>query len=118
MEKFKPRRKNNHKNALSGNNKDKVGKIHGFKIPSKEVFMKDNKNNKKIDQSVNDYNVPEAESFPGKESSAINNPNIELPAFNPPVPNRAWTAMRQGLDIDELTEQEKADMYLGRDSYF
>ena len=50
--------------------------------------------------------------------SGINNPEIELPAFNPPVPNRAWTAMRNGLDIDELSEEEKRDMYFGRDSIF
>ena len=50
--------------------------------------------------------------------SGINTPGIELPAFNPPVPNRAWTAMRQGKDIDELTEEEKADLYMGRDRYF
>ena len=50
--------------------------------------------------------------------SGINNPGIELPAFNPPVPNRAWTAMRNGLDIDELSEEEKRDMYFGRDSIF
>ncbi len=48
--------------------------------------------------------------------SGINTPGIELPAFNPPVPNRAWTAMRQGLDIDNLTEEEKRDMYYGRDN--
>ena len=48
--------------------------------------------------------------------SGINTPGIELPAFNPPVPNRAWTAMRQGLDIDALTEEEKRDMYYGRDN--
>ena len=39
--------------------------------------------------------------------SGINTPGIELPAFNPPVPNRAWTAMRKGMDIDSLTEEEK-----------
>ena len=50
--------------------------------------------------------------------SGINTPGIELPAFNPPVPNRAWTAMRKGLDIDELSEEEKRDMYLGRDGIF
>nr|MBE6544817.1 hypothetical protein [Oscillospiraceae bacterium] len=50
--------------------------------------------------------------------SGINSPGIELPAFNPPVPNRAWTAMRAGLDIDQLTEEEKRDMYLGRDNIF
>ena len=50
--------------------------------------------------------------------SGINTPGIELPAFNPPVPNRAWTAMKNGMDIDELTEDEKADLYLGHDRYF
>ena len=46
----------------------------------------------------------------------INTPGIELPAFNPPVPNRAWTAMRLGLDIDELSEDEKRDLYVGPDN--
>lgn len=50
-------------------------------------------------------------------TSGINTPGIDLPAFNPPVPNRAWTAMRRGLDIDELTEEERRDLYIGRD-YF
>lgn len=49
--------------------------------------------------------------------SGINTPGIELPAFNPPVPNRAWTAMRMGKDISELTEEEKRDMYYGRDGF-
>ncbi len=46
----------------------------------------------------------------------VNNPEIDLPLFNPPVPNRAWTAMRAGLDIDELSEEEKRDLYVGRDN--
>lgn len=50
-------------------------------------------------------------SIPG-----INTPGIELPAFNPPVPNRAWTAMRNGVDIDALTPEERRDLYLGRDN--
>ena len=50
-------------------------------------------------------------------TSGINTPGIDLPAFNPPVPNRAWTAMRQGLDIDELTEEERRDLYIGRDFF-
>lgn len=29
----------------------------------------------------------------------INTPGVELPTFNPPVPNRAWTAMKK--DIEE-----------------
>ena len=50
-------------------------------------------------------------SIPG-----INTPGIELPAFNPPIPNRAWTAMRNGVDIDALTPEERRDLYLGRDN--
>ncbi len=46
----------------------------------------------------------------------INNPEIALPAFNPPVPNRAWTAMRAGVDIDELSEEEKRELYYGKDN--
>ena len=77
--------------------------------------MKDNKNqkNKKLDIK-NDvdgrYGYPTTHSVPG-----INNPEIGLPAFNPPVPNRAWTAMRAGSDIDALTEEEKRELYVGRD---
>ena len=50
--------------------------------------------------------------------SGINTPGIELPAYNPPVPNRAWTAMRKGADIDELSEEEKNDLHFGRDEFF
>ena len=50
--------------------------------------------------------------------SGINTPGIELPAYNPPVPNRAWTAMKAGYDIEELSEDEKREMYLGRDELF
>jgi len=50
--------------------------------------------------------------------SGINTPDVELPAFNPPVPNRAWTAMKKGMDIDELTEEERRNLYLGRDNCF
>ena len=49
--------------------------------------------------------------------SGINTPGIELPAYNPPVPNRAWTAMRAGMDLDELSDEEKRELYLGRDNY-
>jgi hypothetical protein len=45
--------------------------------------------------------------------NGINTPGIELPAFNPPVPNRAWTAMKK--DIENLTEAEKRELYLGKD---
>ncbi len=41
------------------------------------------------------------DSVPG-----INTPGVDLPAFNPPVPNRAWTAMRNGIDIEEVGDEE------------
>ena len=46
----------------------------------------------------------------------INSPDIALPEFNPPVPNRAWTAMKNGVDIDALSPEEKRNLYLGRDN--
>ena len=62
------------------------------------------------------------EDSDSKEYSGQIRAQIELPPYtpqiNPTVPNRAWTAMKQGMDIDSLTEDEKADLYLGRDNYF
>ena len=46
----------------------------------------------------------------------INTPGIELPAVNPPVPNRAWTAMKHDLEIKSLSDEEKKGLYLGRDN--
>lgn len=37
---------------------------------------------------------------------------------DPVTPNRAWTQMKNGADIDMLSEEEKADLYLGHDSIF
>ncbi len=54
--------------------------------------------------------------MPGS-TAGINSPEISVPLFNPPVPNRAWTAMRAGMDIEELTEEEKRDLYVGPDNY-
>ena len=54
----------------------------------------------------------------GRENNStpgINSPEISPPRFNPPVPNRAWTAMKMGRDIDELTEEEKRELYYGKD---
>lgn len=45
----------------------------------------------------------------------INSPEVVPPAYNPPVPNRAWTAMIQGKDIDELSDEERRMLYYGRD---
>ena len=49
--------------------------------------------------------IGETEKFPPERPDmtedsvpGINTPGIELPAFNPPVPNRAWTAMKKELE--------------------
>ena len=42
-----------------------------------------------------------------RSTPGINTPGIELPAFNPPVPNRAWTAMREELGKDVVNPAEK-----------
>lgn len=76
----------------------------------------DKHNDKKTMDNTEKNNVRNYRKDAPGAVSGINTPGIELPAFNPPVPNRAWTAMRQGLDIDNLTEEEKRDMYYGRDS--
>ena len=62
--------------------------------------------------------LPILTSRPGAPDgkAGINSPTVIPPAFNPPVPNRAWTAMRQGMDIEELTEEEKRDLYIGPDN--
>ena len=63
--------------------------------------------------SVPGVNTPEIR-LPGAEMKN----DVSVPAFNPPVPNRAWTAMRMGMDISELSEEEKRDLYVGRDHIF
>ena len=48
----------------------------------------------------------------------INTPEIVPPAFNPPVPNRAWTAMKRELEGDGLSEKERRDIIYGEDEDF
>ena len=77
--------------------------------------------NKDNNKKGNYFGDPSAmRKAPGYTQSVpgVNSPEIELPAFNPPVPNRAWTEMKRGLDIDELSEEEKRDLYLGNDNIF
>lgn len=59
------------------------------------------------------YHEPEAKAY-------IDNPARNLPAYNPPVPNRAWTAMRQDLTVgntinalSDLTPEELVDIKNG-----
>ena len=63
--------------------------------------------------SVPGVNTPEIR-LPGAEMKK----DVSVTAFNPPVPNRAWTAMKMGMDITELSEEEKRDLYVGRDRIF
>ena len=63
-----------------------------------------------------------------KEKKGNNNPDpVTFPPLtpnqppevnDPPVPNRAWTEMRLGRDIDDLSEMERRELYLGRDNLF
>ena len=84
------------------------------RIRQQEIFM-DKKTDKSKVSGVNDDSVSGRYSeFTGKNAiPGINTPGIELPAFNPPVPNRAWTAMRMGIDVDELDDVEREEMYEG-----
>ena len=79
-------------------------------------------NKKKLDESDvrrMAKNSPEyredgsANSIPG-----INTPGIELPAVNPPVPNRAWTAMKKEIEGGGLTEEERRDIIYGEEEDF
>lgn len=42
---------------------------------------------------------------------AYNKQDVSIPAFNPPVPNRAWTEMKK--NIESLSEEEKRNLYMG-----
>lgn len=73
------------------------------------------KANRATNSVENGYDGRYSAETPIAAVPGINTPGIELPAFNPPIPNRAWTAMRMGVDIDSLDEDEKRDLYVGRD---
>ena len=70
--------------------------------------------------------VPIPDDLPGTTSTVppIRTPEIELPPYNPPVPNRAWTAMKDGLDkmsmgeLTTFTERERRGLYMNPDDNF
>jgi hypothetical protein len=102
------------KKKIKGNNR----LIHGTKY--EYTKPKESRMEKKKPLTMNEtekYNIRNYRKDAPGAISGINTPDVELPAFNPSVPNRAWTAMRQGLDIEELTEEEKRDMYYGHDNF-
>ena len=53
------------------------------------------------------------EVFPGAVPATDVPRTPEIP--DPPVPNRAWTEMKLGRDVDDLTPEERSDLYIGRD---
>lgn len=53
------------------------------------------------------------EEFPARTPGPAAPQPPEIP--DPPVPNRAWTEMKLGRDIDQLTPEEKSDLYIGHD---
>ncbi len=63
--------------------------------------------------TVPGVNTPEI-SLPGAE----NKQDVSIPAFNPPVPNRAWTEMRKKLKFEMMSESEKQALYGNRKNYF
>lgn len=83
--------------------------------PKKGIKMKNEKNAPLTTEKTEKKNVRNYRKDAPGAVSGINTPGIELPAYNPPVPNRAWTAMKAGKDIDALTEEEKRDLYMGKD---
>ena len=70
---------------------------------------KKKQNNKFQNNTIYDIENGYRKDMPGA-ISGINTPGIDLPAFNPPVPNRAWTAMRK--DYELLSEEEKRDRFM------
>ena len=100
------RRKNAHNSHIKGLNSEK----------ERTKNMKNEQNKKAVtDKNAKNSIKGYRKDAPGA-ISGINTPGIELPAYNPPVPNRAWTAMKAGLDIDELSEEERRNLYLGKDN--
>lgn len=65
-------------------------------------------NKQKNEKKENTREFPDRDHTPKNDApevkSAINNPARNLPAYNPPVPNRAWTAMRQDLASSNVLE--------------
>jgi hypothetical protein len=94
--------------------------IFRLDINCEVIKMEDKKKEKKTEsegtREFPDRDHPQKYHAP-ESRSAINNPARELPAYNPPVPNRAWTAMRQDLassnvlsDFTVLTPEEQVQL--------
>ena len=87
------------------NKREETGRIGGFSGDPSTMRKAPGYTN-----SVPGVNTPNI-SLPGYEGT----PDVTIPAFNPPVPNRAWTEMRKNLKIESLSEEEKRRLYMGKD---
>ncbi len=67
------------------------------------------KDNKKVDinKARAEYGKEQyRDSYSPNATNGINTPGIELPAFNPPVPNRAWTEMKKELGAENSVKPD------------
>lgn len=88
--------------------KGEAGEAAGFSSDTSEMRKAPGYNG-----SVPGVNTPEI-SLPGPE----NKQDVSIPAFNPPVPNRAWTEMRKKLKFEMMSESEKQTLYGNRKEHF
>ena len=71
-----------------------------------EIIMKSN--DKKQEKKQRDIPYAYPESMKGILPMA--DPAPDTTTYDPPVPNRAWTAMKAGMDIDDLSRDDIEEM--------
>lgn len=82
----------------------------------------ENKKDKRCEKKERTEEFPTADNSVKHEApssrSSINNPQRNLPAYNPPIPNRAWTEMREQLmngneecRFSTMSPAERAELY-------
>ena len=76
--------------------------------------MKEKKTNKNTEREAKGrYNGDPSEmrKAPGYENAVpgVNTPDITVPAVNPPVPNRAWTEMKN--KIEGMSEAQRKEIF-------
>jgi hypothetical protein len=73
-----------------------------------DLSVSSSQNDNQLPKVMNGGDYPKSRDSGYKDAiPGINTPRIELPAVNPPVPNRAWTAMRKSLQNDALSKHEE-----------
>ncbi len=75
--------------------------------------MKDSKYTGGKDEIKDRYQDGQTNSVPGINTPEIS-PEIPPLPYNPPVPNRAWTAMKDKLETRDIIDEEKKMIYYGK----